>query len=56
MGGGEYYEAGYNEMAVPLNGSTFEGDPSGDVPDPFLDDPVPSAPGRSTSNFGAARR
>jgi len=52
--GGECYEASYAEAApAPLNDS--DASPANDVPDPFLDDPVPTAP-RSTSNFGDARR
>jgi hypothetical protein len=54
--GGGYCESGYCEAPTQLNDSDFNGDPSDDVPDPFLDDPVPTAPTRSTSNFGGVRR
>jgi hypothetical protein len=55
MGGGEYYEASYDAPA-PLNNGDMNADPSDDVPDPFLDDPVPTAPRRTTSNFSGNHR
>jgi hypothetical protein len=53
--GGECYAASYAETAAPLNESDVDANPADDVPDPFLDDPVPTAP-RSTSRSVDARR